>query len=51
MLARAVLAFIALPGGVAFAVPISWLWASSHTKLVHVSGLAPRGRRIALVRS
>ncbi len=39
MFARAVLAFVALPGVVAFAVPGIWLIASSHTQL------AQRGER------
>lgn len=39
MFARAVLAFVALPGVVAFAVPGIWLIASSHTQLVLPLGL------------
>ncbi|MFI4868547.1 MAG: hypothetical protein ACHQDD_04250 [Steroidobacterales bacterium] len=39
--AQALLAFIALPGVVAFAIPITWLWAGSHAVLVHPSGLDP----------
>jgi protein-S-isoprenylcysteine O-methyltransferase Ste14 len=41
MFARALLAFLALPGVVAFAVPAGWLLASSHTRLVQPLGLAP----------
>ena len=40
MFARAVLAFLALPGVVAFAVPIAWLLAS-RTQLEHGLGLLP----------
>jgi protein-S-isoprenylcysteine O-methyltransferase Ste14 len=39
MFGRALLAFLALPGVVAFAVPIGWLMASSHTRLVFPLGL------------
>jgi len=41
MLAQALLAFVALPGVVAFAVPVTWLWASAHTRLVQPLGLVP----------
>ena len=41
MLTRALLAFLALPGVVAFCVPVVWLIASSHTTLVQPWGLAP----------
>jgi protein-S-isoprenylcysteine O-methyltransferase Ste14 len=41
MFAQALLAFIALPGVFAVAVPITWLWASSHTWLVQPLGLVP----------
>jgi protein-S-isoprenylcysteine O-methyltransferase Ste14 len=41
MLARALLAFLALPGVVAFAVPVAWLVASAHTNLVQPLGLLP----------
>jgi protein-S-isoprenylcysteine O-methyltransferase Ste14 len=41
MFARAVLAFVALPGVVAFAIPITWLVSTSHTVLVRPAGLAP----------
>ena len=39
MFARAVLAFIALPGMVAFAIPAIWLWQTQYTQLEHPSGL------------
>ena len=41
MFARALLAFLALPGVVAFAVPVAWLVASTHTSLVQPLGLLP----------
>jgi protein-S-isoprenylcysteine O-methyltransferase Ste14 len=41
MFARALFAFLALPGVVAFAVPVAWLIASSHTQLVQALGLVP----------
>lgn len=41
MFTRALLAFLALPGVVAFAVPVIWLLASSHTQLVQPLGLVP----------
>ena len=41
MFLRALLAFLALPGVVAFAVPVAWLVASSHTRLVWPFGLVP----------
>ena len=41
MFARALLAFLALPGVVAFAVPVAWLVASAHTSLVQPLGLLP----------
>lgn len=41
MFAKALLAFLALPGMVAFAVPIAWLLASAHTQLVQPLGLIP----------
>jgi protein-S-isoprenylcysteine O-methyltransferase Ste14 len=39
MFARALIAFLALPGVVAFAVPATWLVARSHTTLVQPLGL------------
>ena len=41
MFAQALLAFFALPGVVAIAVPVAWIWASSHTRLVQPLGLVP----------
>ena len=41
MFVRALLAFLALPGVVAFAVPVVWLVATSHTQLVQPFGLVP----------
>jgi protein-S-isoprenylcysteine O-methyltransferase Ste14 len=40
MFARALFAFLALPGIVAFALPVWWLITSSRTKLQHAWGLA-----------
>ena len=39
MFVRALLAFLALPGVVAFAVPVGWLVATSRTQLVYPLGL------------
>jgi len=41
MFLRALLAFLALPGIVAFAIPIYWLIATSRTDLVQPLGLLP----------
>jgi len=41
MFVRALLAFLALPGVVAFAIPIVWLRATSHTGLAQPLGLVP----------
>src|SRR5262249_2361805 len=41
MFARALLAFLALPGIVAFGVPVAWLVARSPPKLVQPLGLVP----------
>jgi protein-S-isoprenylcysteine O-methyltransferase Ste14 len=41
MLMRALLAFLALPGIIAFAVPIMVLIGSSHTRLAHPLGTIP----------
>ena len=41
MFMRALLAFLALPGIVAFAIPVAWLLASSHTRLALPLGLLP----------
>lgn len=40
MLARALIAFLAMPGMVAFAIPATWLWHTSRLDLVHPVGLA-----------
>ena len=40
MFRRALLAFIALPGMVAFAIPVTWLWQAQHLRLEHPWGLA-----------
>jgi protein-S-isoprenylcysteine O-methyltransferase Ste14 len=41
MFLRALLAFLALPGIVAFAIPIYWLISTSRTDLVQLLGLLP----------
>jgi protein-S-isoprenylcysteine O-methyltransferase Ste14 len=41
MLLRALFAFLALPGIVAFAIPIYWLVSASRTELVQPLGLLP----------
>lgn len=41
MFIRALFAFLALPGIVAFAIPIYWLVSSSRTELVQPLGLLP----------
>ena len=41
MFLRALFAFIALPGIVAFAIPISWLVSTSRTELAQPLGLVP----------
>lgn len=41
MFARALLAFLACPGIVAIAIPVTWLAVTSHTLLVRPLGLAP----------
>jgi protein-S-isoprenylcysteine O-methyltransferase Ste14 len=41
MFARALLAFLALPGIVAIAVPVAWLYSGGDTTLVHPLGLVP----------
>jgi protein-S-isoprenylcysteine O-methyltransferase Ste14 len=40
MFARALLAFLALPGVVAFAVPVTWLFVSAPMHVAHPVGLA-----------
>ena len=39
MFGRAVLAFLAMPGLIAFVIPVAWLHASGHTQLVQPLGL------------
>jgi protein-S-isoprenylcysteine O-methyltransferase Ste14 len=41
MFAKALLAFLALPGVVAFAIPIYWLLTTGHTQLAQPLGLIP----------
>ncbi len=41
MFARALFAFLALPGIVAFAIPAAWLWNTTHLNLVQPLGLVP----------
>jgi protein-S-isoprenylcysteine O-methyltransferase Ste14 len=38
---RSVVAFVALPGIVAIAVPLAWLQATAHLSVVHPAGLLP----------
>jgi protein-S-isoprenylcysteine O-methyltransferase Ste14 len=40
MFARALFAFIAMPGMVAFAIPIFWLWQTERTRVAQPFGLA-----------
>ena len=39
MFTRALIAFLALPGIVAFAIPATWLWYTGHTHLAQPLGL------------
>jgi protein-S-isoprenylcysteine O-methyltransferase Ste14 len=41
MFARALIAFLALPGIVAFVIPVVWLWNTAHLELLQPLGLAP----------
>lgn len=41
MFAKALFAFLALPGVVAFAVPVAWLFAEDRTQVVQPLGLVP----------
>jgi protein-S-isoprenylcysteine O-methyltransferase Ste14 len=41
MFARALLAFVALPGTVAFIIPVTWLWYSRHLQIVYPVGFVP----------
>lgn len=47
MFVKALIAFLALPGTVAFAVPTIWLWNTGHTHLAHPAGLVLLGLGIA----
>jgi protein-S-isoprenylcysteine O-methyltransferase Ste14 len=40
MLTRALIAFLVLPGMVAFVIPAAWLWHTAHTQLAQPLGLA-----------
>lgn len=40
MFARALIAFLAMPGMVAFALPLLWLSRAGHGRLLHPAGLA-----------
>jgi len=39
MFTRALIAFLALPGLVAFGIPVAWLWRTNRTTLSHPLGL------------
>ncbi len=41
MFTRALIAFVAMPGMVAFVIPAAWLWRTSHLTLVQPFGLVP----------
>lgn len=41
MFARALIAFVALPGMVAFAIPAAWLWSTTDLELAQPFGLVP----------
>jgi protein-S-isoprenylcysteine O-methyltransferase Ste14 len=47
MFARAVIAFLVLPGIVAFAVPLLWLHSSGRQQVIHLWGLAILGIGVA----
>ena len=47
MFVRALVAFLVLPGMVAFALPFLWLRSSAHLHLVYTLGLAPLAIGIA----
>jgi len=47
MFARALLAFLVLPGIVAFAVPAAWVWSTSHLRPSQPIGLLPLGFGVA----
>jgi protein-S-isoprenylcysteine O-methyltransferase Ste14 len=39
MFTKALIAFLALPGMVAFVIPVAWLWQTGHTQLAQPLGL------------
>ena len=39
MFGRALIAFLALPGMVAFIIPATWLWQTGHTQVAQPFGL------------
>jgi len=41
MFLRALLAFVAIPGTVAFLIPFIWLWYSAHLQVVYLLGMVP----------
>lgn len=41
MFARALFAFLALPGIVAYAVPATWMWRTNQLAIAHAWGLLP----------
>ena len=41
MFTRALIAFLALPGTIAFFIPAVWLWGTAHTRLAVPLGLIP----------
>jgi hypothetical protein len=43
MFTRALIAFLVLPGMVAFIVPATWLWFNGRTQLDHPLGLVVLG--------
>jgi protein-S-isoprenylcysteine O-methyltransferase Ste14 len=43
LFARALIAFLALPGMVGFVIPIAWLWLTGHTSLTQPLGLVSLG--------
>jgi protein-S-isoprenylcysteine O-methyltransferase Ste14/pimeloyl-ACP methyl ester carboxylesterase len=49
LVTRAILAFLALPGVVAFAIPLTLLWPSVRTDPPRLAGLLPFGAGVALL--
>jgi protein-S-isoprenylcysteine O-methyltransferase Ste14 len=39
MFARALIAFLVLPGSVGFALPVAWLWYTQHIRIIRPVGL------------